>query len=60
MIQYLKNNFADSIQIWHVDVTGSHGVSFLKLTLNAHVYKNYIEFKFFMLVQSILKMASQM
>ena len=28
-------------------VTGIQGVSYSKVTLNSHVYKNYIEFKFF-------------
>ena len=37
----------DSIQIWHVVVTGIQGVPYIKVTLNSHVQKNYVEFKFF-------------
>ena len=34
----------DSIQIWHVLVTGFQGVPYFKVTLNSHVLKGYIEF----------------
>ena len=37
----------DSIQIWHVVVTGFQGVRYFKVTLNSHVLKSYVEFKFF-------------
>ena len=37
----------DSIQIWHVVVTGVQGVFYFKVTLNSHVYKNYVELKLF-------------
>ena len=37
----------DSIQIWHVVVSSFEGVSYFKVTLNSHVLKNYVEFKFF-------------
>ena len=37
----------DSIQIWHVLVTGFHGVPYFKVTLNSHVLKGYIEFTLF-------------
>ena len=37
----------DEIQIWHVDVTGTEGVPYFKVTLNSHVQKNYAEFKLF-------------
>ena len=45
--QYLKNGLTDSIQIWHVVVTGFQGVPYFKVTLNSHVLKRYVEFKFF-------------
>ena len=35
------------IQIWHVVVTGFQGVPYFKVTLNSHVLKSYVEFKFF-------------
>ena len=35
--QYLKSRLMDSIQIWHVVVTGIQGVSYFKVTLNSHV-----------------------
>ena len=35
--QYLKNELTDSIQIWHVVVTGFQGVPYFKVTLNSHV-----------------------
>ena len=44
---YLEIGLTDSIQIWHVVVTGIQGVSYFKVTLNSHVQKNYVEFKFF-------------
>ena len=34
--QYLKNGFADLIQIWHMDVTGPEGVLYSFVTLNVH------------------------
>ena len=37
----------DSIQIWHVLVTGFQGVPYFKVTLNSHVLKGYIEFTLF-------------
>ena len=37
----------DSIQIWHVLVTGFRGVPYFKVTLNSHVLKGYIEFTLF-------------
>ena len=44
----------DSIQIWHVLVTGFRGVPYFKVTLNSHVLKGYIEFTlFFNIVYSI-------
>ena len=30
-----------------MDVTGIQGVYYFKVTLNSHVQKNYVEFKFF-------------
>ena len=35
--QYLKSRLMDSIQIWHVVVTGIQGVFYFKVTLNSHV-----------------------
>ena len=35
--QYLKNGLTDSIQIWHVVVTGIQGVSSFNMTLNSNV-----------------------
>ena len=32
----------DSIQIWHVVVTGFQGVPFFKVTLNSHTLKSYL------------------
>ena len=37
LTQNLKNELTDSIQIWHVVVTGIQGVSYSKVTLNSHV-----------------------
>ena len=37
----------DSIQIWHVLVTGFQGVPNFKVTLNSHVLKGYIELHYF-------------
>ena len=34
--QYLKNVMMDEIQSWHVDVTGTQGVPYFKVTLNSH------------------------
>ena len=45
--QYLKNGLTDSIQIWHVVVTGFQGVPYFKVTLTSHVLKNYVEFMFY-------------
>ena len=54
--QYLKNGLTDSFQIWHVAVTSFQiwhvavtsfqDVPYFKVTLNSHVQKNYVEFKF--------------
>ena len=35
--QFLENGLTDSIQIWHVVVTGIQGVPCFKMTLNSHV-----------------------
>ena len=35
--QYLENGLTDSIQIWHLVVTGFQGVPYFKVTLNSHV-----------------------
>ena len=35
--QYLENWLMDSIQIWHVVVTGIEGVCYFKVALNSHV-----------------------
>ena len=35
--QYLEKRWTDSIQIWHVVVTGIQGVSYFKVTLNSYV-----------------------
>ena len=37
----------DSIQIWHVVVTGFQGVPYFKVTLNSYVLKSYVEFTLF-------------
>ena len=34
--QYLKNGWADLIQIWHVDVTAAQGVLYSFVTLNSY------------------------
>ena len=47
LTHYLENGLTDSIQIWHVVVTGIEGVSYFKVTSNFHVQKNYVEFYFF-------------
>ena len=35
--QFLQNGLTDSIQIWHLVVTGIQGVSYSKVTINSHV-----------------------
>ena len=47
LTQYLENGLTDSIQIWHVVVTGVQGVSYFKVTLNSHVQRIMLSFSFF-------------
>ena len=42
-----KNGLTNSIQIWHVVIIGFQSVRYLKVTLNSHVLKSYIEFTLF-------------
>ena len=43
----LTNGLTNSIQIWHVVVTGFQGVPCFKVTLNSCVLKSYVEFTLF-------------
>ena len=45
--QYLRNGLTDSIQIWHVLVTGFQVLTYFKVALNSHVLKSYVNFTLF-------------